>query len=161
MLDTVSYTNDDLSANHSSTLAVTGNTQSQTVQKTAKKVKFKFIYKKLFRSDSNQETNIDYSLTTSTTTAKQSNIEKRDEWTNKIEYMLSVIGYVVDLGNCVRFPYITYKNGGGAFLIPYFIFLFLIGTPMMYLEMSVGQYFRSGNITLWSKMNPYMKGKLK
>ncbi len=36
----------------------------------------------------------------------------RDQWTNKIEYLLSVIGYVVDLGNCVRFPYITYKNGG-------------------------------------------------
>lgn len=82
----------------------------------------------------------------------------RDQWTNKIEYMLSVIGYVVDLGNCVRFPYITYKNGGGAFLIPYFIFLFLIGMPMMYLEMCVGQYHRKGNITLWSKVNPYMKG---
>jgi SNF family Na+-dependent transporter len=84
--------------------------------------------------------------------------ETRDQWTNKFEYMLSVIGYVVDLGNCVRFPYITYKNGGGAFLIPYTIFLLLIGTPMMYLEMSVGQYHRKGNITLWSKINPYMKG---
>ena len=85
-------------------------------------------------------------------------IGSRDQWTNKIEYMLSVIGYVVDLGNCVRFPYITYKNGGGAFLLPYFLFLFLIGTPMMYLEMAVGQYYRVGNITLWSKINPYMKG---
>jgi hypothetical protein len=55
---------------------------------------------------------------------------RRDEWSNKLEYMLSVIGYVVDLGNCVRFPYVTYKNGGGAFLIPYFIFLLLIGLPM-------------------------------
>ncbi len=84
----------------------------------------------------------------------------RDEWTNKIEYLLSVIGYVVDLGNCIRFPYICYKNGGGAFLIPYFIFLFLIGIPMMYLEMSIGQFFRVGNITLWGKVNIFMKGNL-
>ena len=45
-------------------------------------------------------------------------LKKRDQWSNKMEYMLSVIGYVVDLGNCVRFPYVTYKNGGGAFLVP-------------------------------------------
>lgn len=84
--------------------------------------------------------------------------EHRDQWTNKIEYMLSVIGYVVDLGNCVRFPYVAYKNGGGAFLVPYFIFLLIIGIPMMYLEMSVGQFFRVGNITLWGKVNKFMKG---
>lgn len=82
----------------------------------------------------------------------------REQWNNKIEYMLSVIGYVVDLGNCVRFPYVTYKNGGGAFLIPYFTFLLLIGVPMMYLEMSIGQYFRVGNIKLWELVHPYMKG---
>lgn len=86
------------------------------------------------------------------------NIHDRDQWDNKIEYMLSVIGYVVDLGNCVRFPYVTYKNGGGAFLIPYFVFLTLIGIPMMYMEMAIGQYFRVGNITLWGKVNVYMKG---
>jgi SNF family Na+-dependent transporter len=89
---------------------------------------------------------------------QDSKLSERDEWTNKIEYMLSVIGYVIDLGNCIRFPYVTYKNGGGAFLIPYFVFLILIGVPMMYLEMSIGQYFRVGNISLWSKVNPYMKG---
>ena len=35
--------------------------------------------------------------------------DKRDVWTNKVEYMLSVVGYVVDLGNCVRFPYVSTK----------------------------------------------------
>jgi SNF family Na+-dependent transporter len=82
----------------------------------------------------------------------------REQWSNKIEYMLSVIGYVVDLGNCVRFPYVTYKNGGGAFLVPYFFFLVVIGVPMMFLEMAVAQYFHCGNITLWGKVNIYMKG---
>lgn len=55
----------------------------------------------------------------------------RDLWTNKVEFLLSVIGYVVDLGNVWRFPYMCYDNGGGAFLIPYMIFLCLIGIPMM------------------------------
>jgi SNF family Na+-dependent transporter len=71
----------------------------------------------------------------------------RDLWTNKIEFLLSVIGYVVDLGkkrksrilsfiirligNVWRFPYMCYDNGGGAFLIPYTIFLCLIGIPML------------------------------
>lgn len=74
---------------------------------------------------------------------------QRDLWTNKVEFLLSVIGYVVDLGkkinenlyidfacslgNVWRFPYVCYENGGGAFLIPYTIFLCLIGIPMMYI----------------------------
>ena len=71
----------------------------------------------------------------------------RDLWTNKVEFLLSIIGYVVDLGkhstgqrrsiqllligNVWRFPYMCYSNGGGAFLIPYMIFLCLIGIPML------------------------------
>ncbi|CAF3173016.1 unnamed protein product [Rotaria sp. Silwood2] len=82
----------------------------------------------------------------------------RDLWTNKVEFLLSVIGYVVDLGNVWRFPYVCYDNGGGAFLIPYMIFLCLIGIPMMYLELFLGQFYRCGNITLWGRIAPSMKG---
>ncbi|CAF0715501.1 unnamed protein product [Adineta steineri] len=82
----------------------------------------------------------------------------RDLWTNKVEFLLSVIGYVVDLGNVWRFPYMCYDNGGGAFLIPYMIFLCLIGIPMMYLELFLGQFHRCGNITLWGRIAPSMKG---
>ncbi|CAF3462605.1 unnamed protein product [Rotaria socialis] len=82
----------------------------------------------------------------------------RELWTNKVEFLLSVIGYVVDLGNVWRFPYVCYENGGGAFLIPYMIFLCLIGIPMMYLELFLGQFYRCGNITLWGRIAPSMKG---
>ncbi|CAF1321604.1 unnamed protein product [Rotaria sordida] len=82
----------------------------------------------------------------------------RDLWTNKAEFLLSVIGYVVDLGNVWRFPYVCYDNGGGAFLIPYMIFLCVIGIPMMYLELFLGQFYRCGNITLWGRIAPSMKG---
>ncbi|CAF1036776.1 unnamed protein product [Didymodactylos carnosus] len=82
----------------------------------------------------------------------------REQWTNKVEFLLSVIGYVVDLGNVWRFPYMCFDNGGGAFLIPYMIFLCVIGIPMMYLELFLGQNYRCGNITLWGRISPSMKG---
>ncbi|CAF1050827.1 unnamed protein product [Adineta ricciae] len=85
-------------------------------------------------------------------------VAPRDLWTNKVEFLLSVIGYVVDLGNVWRFPYMCYSNGGGAFLIPYTIFLCLIGIPMMYLELFLGQFYRCGNISLWGRIAPSMKG---
>jgi solute carrier family 6 (neurotransmitter transporter, serotonin) member 4 len=46
----------------------------------------------------------------------------------------------------------------GAFLIPFITCLFVIGMPCMYLELAMGQYFASGNISIWNKINPYMKG---
>ena len=152
MPDTITYTESDKFTK-----------EDRNGNETSIKNKFKllkFINKKLFRTQQNpnRTTVLSHATTNTSVEPIPSSPARRDEWTNKVEYMLSVVGYVVDLGNCVRFPYMTYKNGGGAFLIPYFIFLFLIGTPMMYLEMSVGQFFRTGNITLWSKMSGYMKG---
>ena len=51
----------------------------------------------------------------------------RETWNQKVEFLLAVIGFAVDLGNVWRFPYICYQNGGGAFLIPYTIMLILGG----------------------------------
>lgn len=54
----------------------------------------------------------------------------RDAWDHKIEFLLAVIGYAVDLGNVWRFPTTVYMNGGGAFFIPYFILLIFGGLPL-------------------------------
>ena len=46
----------------------------------------------------------------------------------------------------------------GAFLVPYLLMFLLGGLPLFYLELALGQYQRSGCLTVWSKICPIMKG---
>ncbi|KAG5839215.1 hypothetical protein ANANG_G00202640 [Anguilla anguilla] len=86
-----------------------------------------------------------------------SEVEERETWSKKIDFLLSVIGFAVDLANVWRFPYLCYKNGGGAFLIPYILFLVIAGMPLFYMELALGQYNREGAATVW-KICPIFKG---
>ncbi|XP_065316728.1 sodium-dependent noradrenaline transporter-like [Gordionus sp. m RMFG-2023] len=83
--------------------------------------------------------------------------EEREEWSSKADFLLSIIGFAVDLSNIWRFPYLCYKNGGGAFLIPYTIMLIFGGVPLLYMELALGQYNRAGAVGIW-KMVPFLKG---
>ncbi|KAL3070268.1 hypothetical protein niasHS_016095 [Heterodera schachtii] len=82
----------------------------------------------------------------------------REKWASKLEFLLAVIGYAVDLGNIWRFPSVCYKHGGGAFLIPYLVMLLVGGLPMFYMELALGQFHRSGCLSIWKKICPMFKG---
>lgn len=109
---------------------------------------------------------------------------QREKWASKLDFVLSVAGGFVGLGNVWRFPYLCYKNGGGerewpstcsewkicsptllsplyagAFLIPYFIFLFGGGLPVFFLEVALGQFTSEGGITCWEKLCPIFTGR--
>lgn len=82
----------------------------------------------------------------------------RGKWGNQIEFILATIGFAVGLGNVWRFPYLCQKNGGGAFLIPYFLSLFLLGIPLFFLELAIGQSLRQGSVGVWNAIHPYLGG---
>nr|XP_037273067.1 sodium-dependent nutrient amino acid transporter 1-like [Rhipicephalus microplus] len=72
--------------------------------------------------------------------------EPRDKWGYKIEFLLSCLSLSLGLGNIWRFPYLTYQNGGAAFLVPYVILLLVLGRPMYFLELILGQFCSSSTI---------------
>ncbi|XP_077421869.1 sodium- and chloride-dependent GABA transporter 2-like [Vanacampus margaritifer] len=88
----------------------------------------------------------------------QDALDERGHWGNKVEFLLAVAGNIVGLGNVWRFPYLCYKNGGGAFLVPYLVFAVTCGVPLFLLETAVGQHTQEGGITCWRKLCPLAEG---
>lgn len=66
--------------------------------------------------------------------------QKKDTWATRIGVILAVTGSAVGLGNFLRFPGKAAQYEGGAFMIPYFIALFLLGLPIAWTEWAMGRY---------------------
>jgi len=64
----------------------------------------------------------------------------REQWGSRIGVILAVAGSAVGLGNFLRFPGTAAQNGGGAFMLPYFISLLVLGIPMCWAEWTMGRY---------------------
>ncbi|MDR1879213.1 MAG: sodium-dependent transporter, partial [Bacteroidales bacterium] len=82
--------------------------------------------------------------------------EKRDGFASKFGVFAAVVGSAVGLGNIWRFPYMTGENGGGAFLIIYFIFVLLIGIPVVLSEFIIG---RRGGKNAYGSLKKLAPGK--
>jgi NSS family neurotransmitter:Na+ symporter len=63
----------------------------------------------------------------------------RAQWGTRIGLILAMAGNAIGLGNFLRFPVKAAANGGGAFLIPYFCALLLLGIPLMWVEWTIGR----------------------
>ncbi|WP_051009226.1 hypothetical protein [Thermaerobacter subterraneus] len=80
-------------------------------------------------------------------------MEARDQWRSRAGFILSTVGAAVGLGNFWRFPFMAYENGGGAFLLPYFVALLTAGVPLMILEFGYGHKMRAAAISAFGRLS--------
>jgi NSS family neurotransmitter:Na+ symporter len=83
------------------------------------------------------------------TGAATSGTSSHEQWSTRIGLILAMAGNAVGLGNFLRFPSQATSNGGGAFMISYFIALLLLGIPLMWIEWGIGRHggrYRKGHM---------------
>lgn len=66
-------------------------------------------------------------------------MEPRESFSSRLGFLLISAGCAIGLGNVWRFPYITGKYGGAAFVLIYLLFLVILGLPVMVMELAVGR----------------------
>lgn len=85
---------------------------------------------------------------------------KRDNFSNKIGFILACVGSAVGMGNIWLFPYRVGQYGGAAFLIPYFIFVIVIGVAGVTGEMAFGRAMETGPIGAFRKATEMRGSKI-
>ncbi len=82
----------------------------------------------------------------------QSSEVKRDQWGSKLGFIMAAAGSAVGLGNLWKFPFLAGQNGGGAFVLVYFIILFVVGFTLMMAEITIGRYAQLNAIGAYRKI---------
>jgi NSS family neurotransmitter:Na+ symporter len=78
----------------------------------------------------------------------------QERWSSHAVFILAAIGAAVGIGNIWRFPSVIGQNGGGAYLIPYLVAVFLFALPLMILEISAGRHFRGTVVSAFASVRP-------
>ncbi|MBQ4522176.1 MAG: sodium-dependent transporter [Lachnospiraceae bacterium] len=78
----------------------------------------------------------------------------REQFKSRLGFLFIAAGCAIGLGNVWRFPYITGKYGGGAFVLLYFVFLLLLGIPVLSMELSVGRASKQSAIKSFEALEP-------
>ncbi|MGH4138385.1 sodium-dependent transporter [Clostridium sp.] len=76
----------------------------------------------------------------------------RENWKSRKGFIMAAAGAAIGLGNLWRFPFQAYKNGGGAFLLPYFVALITCAIPLMIMEYAFGRKVRGGSVKAFSTL---------
>jgi len=76
----------------------------------------------------------------------------REHWNSKLGFILAAIGSAVGIGNIWRFSSVVGQNGGGAYLIPYFLAVIIFGIPLMILELSIGRHFQTNVVSAFNRI---------
>ena len=66
--------------------------------------------------------------------------QSNEGWGSRVGLILAMAGNAVGLGNFLRFPVQAIQNGGGAFIIPYFVSFLLMGLPLLWVEWAMGRF---------------------
>lgn len=82
---------------------------------------------------------------------------KRETFSGRRAFIFAAIGSAVGLGNIWRFPYTTYENGGGAFIIPYLVALLTAGIPLLFLDYAIGHRHRGGAPLSYRRFSPHFE----
>jgi len=83
--------------------------------------------------------------------------EEADVWPSRLSFILASMGGAVGVGNLIRYPSIALRNYGLQWFIPYVGALFFVGLPILALEISIGQAFRSGNVLAFNRLHKRMR----
>ena len=78
----------------------------------------------------------------------------REQFESQWYFLLVCVGFAVGLGNVLRFPYLMYRNGGGAFFIPYLGMIVVMGFPLVVYELLLGQTFKVGPVQMFQQIIP-------
>ena len=93
--------------------------------------------------------------------ARQVYIEDSEEgqtWNNPLESLMYLMAYMVGLGNVWKFPSLAAKYGGGTFLVAYILMIVIIGFPILFMELALGQYSKTGPLDLYGNIAPLFRG---
>lgn len=82
----------------------------------------------------------------------------RPRWMNRWTFLISTVSAAIGIGNVWRFPYLSFKHGGSTFIYTYLYSLFIIGVPMLILELTLGQKMQKGSAGSMRGIVPRLAG---
>lgn len=87
-------------------------------------------------------------------------MEKRAQFSSKLGFVMAAAGSAIGVGNIWGFPTQAASNGGGAFLLVYLLFIFLLGYPMLVAEITIGRHGQANPFSALQKLTRHKRGKL-